>query len=111
MSNLSIASLTLPQATMSMFNKGGNGQPKGFGFGGFAIQPKRPGPESQLAQMGYGMMGSHGMLGGQSGTSKGGYTSNIGKRRVKSEEEWVSENQKAFTACSTLQGTLTLSSI
>lgn len=62
----------------TMYHKGGDGQPKGFGFGGFAIQPKRTGPETQMAQAGYGLMGP--------GRTQG-YSSHIGKRRVKSEEE------------------------
>lgn len=65
-----------------MFSRGGEGKPKGFGFGGFSIQPKRTGPETQLAQMGYGMPG--GMAGRSHSSSTG-----IGKRRVRSEEEYV----------------------
>jgi len=63
---------------------GGGGKPKGFGFSGFAIQPRRTGPETQLAQMGYGLSGGPMMRGG--GTTHG-YSSHIGKRRVRSEEE------------------------
>ena len=64
------------------YNKGDNGQPRGFGFGGFTMKPtgsvpRRTGPETQLAQMGWGMPGRY-------GTSTG-----IGKRRAKDEEEYV----------------------
>lgn len=64
-----------------MNSKGGDGKTKGFGFGGFSIQPKRTGPETQLAQMGYGMPGGVVMR------SHTGSSSGIGKRRVRSEEE------------------------
>lgn len=63
-----------------MYNRGGDGKAKGFGFGGFSIHPKRTGPETQLAQMGYGMPG--GIVGRSHSSSTG-----IGKRRVRSEEE------------------------
>lgn len=35
------------------FNKGGDGQPRGFGFGGFSVPQKKSGSESQTSQMGY----------------------------------------------------------
>ena len=73
-----------------MFNPGGTGRPRGFGFGGFSISSGSGGPgaggprksvgvETQLAQMGYGVAG-------MAGRSYGSHL-NIGKRRVKSEEE------------------------
>ena len=79
-----------------MFNPGGTGRPRGFGFGGFSIGSgsgaggaapmgaggprKSIGVETQMAQMGYGGVA------GMAGRSYGGHL-NIGKRRVKSEEE------------------------
>ena len=57
---------------------------KGLGFSSFPMQSKKNGPDSQLAQMGYGFMG--GGLGGVYGRSSGHSTS-IGKRHLKSEEE------------------------
>ena len=47
------------------YHKGGDGQPRGFGFSGFAVSqaqaqaqaqshaPRRTGPDSQMAQLGY----------------------------------------------------------
>lgn len=69
-----------------MNSKGGDGKTKGFGFGGFSIQPKRTGPETQLAQMGYGMPGGVVMR------SHSGSSSGIGKRRVRSEEEYFEDD-------------------
>merc|ERR1711976_239776 len=79
-----------------MFNPGGGGQPRGFGFGGFSIGsgagPRAGGPrksvgvETQLAQMGYGVAG-------MAGRSYGGHL-NIGKRRVKSEEEYFEDDDE-----------------
>lgn len=45
---------------------------------------RHSGPESQLAQMGFGFMG--GGLGGVYGRSSG-HSTNIGKRHLRSEEE------------------------
>ena len=76
-----------------MYNRGKDGQPKGFGFGGFSMKsasssstsnnPLRKGTsvETHLAQIGFGMPGSMAPSRGYGGGS------NIGKRRVKSEEE------------------------
>ena len=74
-----------------MYNRGKDGQPKGFGFGGFSVKssasssnnPVRKGTsvETHLAQIGFGMPGSMAPARGFGGIS------NIGKRRVKSEEE------------------------
>lgn len=82
-----------------MYHKGGDGKPRGFGFSGFSfvpasgssgtttnampppsnisknIVPRRTGPETQLAQVGYGV------------TNRSYGSSNIGKRRIRSEEE------------------------
>ena len=70
-----------------MFNRGNDGKAKGFGFGGFAIQPKRTGPETQLAQMGFGAPA------GFAGRSHSG-SMNIGKRRVRSEEEYFEDDEE-----------------
>ncbi len=65
---------------MSMsFNKGGDGRPRGFGFGGFSI-PRKGGASD--VQMGYGITTG---VGGRNY----GVSSNLGKKRVKSEEEYV----------------------
>ena len=61
-----------------MFHKGGDGKPRGFGFGGFNIQRKGTSIETHMAQMGFtGAMGGRGY----------GPSTSIGKKRVKSEEE------------------------
>lgn len=84
-----------PQVSFNMYNNSsGGGKPRGFGFGGFSIgsssgssssapfRKKGTGIETQMAQVGYGMGA------GMAGRSYGGHM-NIGKRRVKSEEELV----------------------
>ncbi len=90
-----------------MYNRGKDGQPRGFGFSGFSVKssgsaaggpsggrggargggggnPVRKGTsvETHLAQIGFGMPGSLAPARGF-----GGAASNLGKRRIKSEEE------------------------
>ena len=77
-----------------MFHKGGDGKPRGFGFGGFSLQKKRSGGsmEPQASQTGHAGLGMiPGMSGPQASGARGGYGHahhlNLGKRRVRSEEE------------------------
>ena len=67
------------------FHRGGDGKPRGFGFGGFSLQKKPEGrgggTESQMEALGLGMR--------PGSAPQRGYGFNIGKRRVKSEEEYV----------------------
>ena len=65
-----------------MFHKGGDGKPRGIGFGGFSM-PKTKGPGNQLEEMNFTGTGSAGFA----GRTIGGHM-NIGKKRVRSEEEY-----------------------
>lgn len=68
-----------------MFHKGGDGKPRGFGFGGFNIQRKGTSIETHMAQMGFTpSMGGRGY----------GPTTSIGKKRVKSEEEYFDDDDE-----------------
>lgn len=91
-----------------MFHKGGDGKPKGFGFGGFAIKSTTSSgggsgssaaasqpltPASGFAAMSMGMSGSGGYRYGAPGRTVG-YHTNLGKRRVRSEEEYFEDDEE-----------------
>lgn len=71
----------------NMFHKGGDGKPKGFGFGGFTLKTTQPPttqpltPASGFAAMSMGM--NRFVAPGRTL----GYHTNLGKKRVRSEEE------------------------
>ncbi|KAK2174591.1 hypothetical protein NP493_790g01048 [Ridgeia piscesae] len=75
-----------------MYNRGGGSsdRPRGFGFTGFALPSSKAGPEAQLAKMGFGMVGGIGM-------HSRGYGTGLGKRRIKSEEEYFDDDEEDKT--------------
>lgn len=78
-----------------MYHKGGDGKPKGFGFGGFAL--KQTGGSSSQSQPLTPASGFAAMAMGMGSTSNRyappgrtlGYHTSLGKRRVRSEEEYA----------------------
>lgn len=80
-----------------MFHRGGDGKPRGLGFSGFVIGSKKSDPPptgppvgppkgKQSGTAGLGMMESSSRSGFMPGRSLG-YHTNLGKRRVRSEEQ------------------------
>ncbi|XP_071102473.1 ATP-dependent RNA helicase DDX42-like [Haliotis cracherodii] len=77
-----------------MFHKGGDGKPRGFGFGGFALGKKEDGGQPKALS---GFAGVPGMAGNSSTYMPGrtlGYHMNLGKKRVKSEEEYFDDDEE-----------------
>lgn len=69
-----------------MYHKGGEGKSKGFGFQSFSLGTKKP--ESSSSGM-EGVVGPSNFMPGR----LFGYTTNIGKKRVRNEDEYVLNRQ------------------
>ncbi|XP_025093401.1 LOW QUALITY PROTEIN: ATP-dependent RNA helicase DDX42-like [Pomacea canaliculata] len=87
-----------------MYHKGGDGKPKGFGFGGFAL--KQTGGSSSQSQPLTPASGFAAMAMGMGSTSNRyappgrtlGYHTSLGKRRVRSEEEYFEDDEEESEA-------------
>ncbi|XP_064613626.1 ATP-dependent RNA helicase DDX42-like [Liolophura sinensis] len=87
-----------------MFHRGGDGKPRGIGFSGFVIGSKKSEPPptgppvgppkgKQSGTAGLGMMESSSRSGFMPGRSLG-YHTNLGKRRVRSEEQYFEDDDE-----------------
>ncbi|XP_060066289.1 ATP-dependent RNA helicase DDX42-like [Ylistrum balloti] len=77
-----------------MFHKGGDGKPRGFGFSGFALGNKKadePDPSKPVS----GMAGMPSNAGGRFMPGRSfGYSTNIGKRRARNEDEYFDDDDE-----------------
>lgn len=77
-----------------MFHKGGDGRPRGFGFGGFAISAKRPDPSGSVGHHAPGIT-KHGYT-AMSAISQNAMAATYGmpRKRPKNEEEYFDEDDE-----------------
>ena len=71
-----------------MFHKGGGGKPKGFGFGGFSMGGRTREEKDEKPGLGASSLTGPGTTGNKFLPGRSfGYSTNIGKRRAKNEDE------------------------